>query len=223
MVVGFPLAVGLEFASGDVVEVDIRGMKFLRHGFNPRSEGGQFAVDAIGVALFVCLSRREGEEDWGGSLGTDFIDETAQITAEGINHFLLASFLDGDEDRVGGERLLAILAFVGRTGTVVVDRTVVVMTQFKDDVVALLNAFQYIGPKAAIESAWTGATEGMILHGDFVLVEELVGKVTPTPLTVVAIAERAVAHGGIADEEENGIVATTRRTTNRTYLIGFGK
>ena len=90
-----------------------------------------------------------------------------------------------------------------------VDRTVVVMTQLKDDVVALLNAFQHIGPKAAIESAWTGATEGMILHRDFVLVEELVGKVSPAPLTVVAIAERTVAHGGIADEEENGIVATT--------------
>ena len=63
----------------------------------------------------------------------------------------------------------------------------------------------------------------MILHRDFVLVEELVGKVSPAPLTVVAIAERTIAHGGIADKEEDWIVATTRGTAHGTHLIGLGE
>ena len=208
MVVGFPLAIRLEFASGDVVEVDVRGVQFLRHGFNPRSEGRQLAVDAVRVAFFVSLAWGEREENRSGSLGTDFVDETTQIATEGIDHFLLSCLLDSDKDGVGGQWLLAILTFVGRTGTVVVDRTIIIMTQLKDYVVALPNAFQHVRPKTAVEGAWTGATEGMILHCDFVLVEELVGKVSPAPLTVVAIAERTVAHGGIADKEEDGIVAT---------------
>jgi len=46
-------------------------------------------------------------------------------------------------------------------------------------------------------------------------------KVSPTPLTVVAVAESTVAHGGIADEEQYGTAATSARSADRSYLIGL--
>ena len=146
MVGSFPLAVSLELAGRDVVEVDVWRVEFLRHRFNPRREGGQLAVDAVRVALLVSLARSEGEENRSGSLRTDFADEAAQITSEGIDHFLLSCLFDRDKDGVGGESLLTVFSLVGRTGAVVVDRTVVVMSEFKNHIVALLNAFQHVGP-----------------------------------------------------------------------------
>ena len=62
----------------------------------------------------------------------------------------------------------------------------------------------------------------MVLHGDLVLVEKLFGIISPSPLAVVSIAERAVAHGAVANKEEHGVVATataSRFHSGLTYLV----
>ena len=46
------------------------------------------------------------------------------------------------------------------------------------------------------------------------------GKESPSPLTIVAIAEGASTHGAVAHEEDHGVVAPTTAARNGTCLIG---
>ena len=46
------------------------------------------------------------------------------------------------------------------------------------------------------------------------------GQESPSPLTIVAIAEGASTHGAVAHEEDHGVVAPTTAARNGTCLIG---
>lgn len=69
------------------------------------------------------------------------------------------------------------------------------------------EGLSHVGPQLIVIGAAAHAAKRLILYGNLVLVPKHVFVVSPSPLSVVAIAECAVAHGGVADEEEHGIVA----------------
>ena len=62
----------------------------------------------------------------------------------------------------------------------------------------------------------------MVLDGDALFVEILIGEGTPTPLAVVAIALGAGAHCAVADEEEHRIVALAAGAGNRARIFRIG-
>ena len=93
------------------------------------------------------------------------------------------------------------------------------MSDGDDYPVALLYALAHIGPKAGVEGAAAHSAESLVFNSDFVLVEELLRIISPSPLSVVAVAQRAVAHGGVSDEEEHGVVALA--ACSGRYSCGF--
>ena len=103
-----------------------------------------------------------------------------------------------------------------------VEWTIVIVTQFDEHIVASLHALEYIGPKLVVERTARRSAEGMILDGDALFVEILIGEGTPAPLAVVAIALGAGAHRAVADEEEHGIVALAARAGNRACIFRIG-
>ena len=44
---------------------------------------------------------------------------------------------------------------------------------------------------------------------------------SPSPLSVIAVAKRAIAHGGIADEKEHGVVAVARAAGGNACCLCF--
>ena len=63
-------------------------------------------------------------------------------------------------------------------------------------------------PQIVIERTAAHAPQGLVFHRNLVLIEILIGKVAPSPLSVVAITQRTVAHGRVSHQEQHGVIAT---------------
>ena len=103
------------------------------------------------------------------------------------------------------------------TGPLLVEEVgMIVMANAHDHPVARLQSLPHGRPQVSIERSCRHAAEGLILHRDLASVEILVGEESPAPLTIVAVAHRAIAHGRVADEEEYGVRALPGGTRSRT-------
>ena len=98
------------------------------------------------------------------------------------------------------------------------------MADGDDDPVAWFQRLAHSGPQVGIEGARGHAAQRLVLDGDLRLIEILVGEIAPAPLSVIAVAQRAVAHRGVADEEEHGVHVATRRAGlgTRHQCLGYG-
>ena len=183
----------LVFQGRNLVEVDEGHAHLLCHLAGPKAEALIDAHDTAGLILLVGVARRERHEDGVRPQSAGLTHEAAQVFAVAVNGFVFARLLDGDLERIGGGDALD-----GGAGAPRVEGPVVVVAQLDDDPVAGTDALLHGGPEAAVEGARRGASEGLILHGDSVLVEIFVGKAAPAPLAVVAVAERAGTHRAVA-------------------------
>lgn len=120
---------------------------------------------------------REREQDGVCAQSFAFTDETAQVFAVAVDGFLLTRLLDGHTERVRGAD-----AADGSPCAAAVERTIVIVPQFDDDVVSLADTFLHVRPKLAVERAAARAAQGMVFHGQLVRVEIFVGRNTPSPI-----------------------------------------
>ncbi len=213
MVFLLPVAVTVELVGRDRVQIHIGHALLFRHLLGPKAEGLVHTHDF--VVLVVSVARGERHQDGMCAEGFAVVDVLAHILTVGVDGLLHARFLDGDVERV-----LADAGDAG-TGATAVVGAVVVVADGDDDPVALADALADVGPEAVVESTAAHASEGLVLHRYLVLVEELMLVVAPAPLSVVAVAERTVAHGGVADEEEHGVVALAARSGDDTCRHGL--
>ena len=162
--------------------------------------------------LVVGITGRERHEDRVGPTTAYLIDIPAQVGTIAIDGIVdVLALVEACHQRVGintGDHTPGALGIeeVGR----------VVMTDRDDHPVACLQGIPHSWPQVGIEGAGGHASQGLVLHGDASPVEILVEEISPSPLAVVAIAEGAVAHGGVADQEEYGVVALTGGSGCRT-------
>ena len=129
------------------------------------------------------------------------VDIFAHVSAVGIDGIHLASLLDGDYQRVVSD------ARNGCPCPSAIVWTIVIVADGDDDPVARADGIADGRPQAFVECAAAHAPKCLIFHGDAVGVEVGLEERSPSPLSVVAVAESAVAHGGIAHKEKHGIVA----------------
>ena len=128
MVVGFPFAVAFEFQCRNVVEVDYWHIEFLAQSLDPRSERGQLALYACRVVGFVVIAWGESEEDRGGTLCTNLVDETACVATKRVYSLSLSCLFHSHGDGVVRQRRLTVIAFVTCACPARVERSVVVMS-----------------------------------------------------------------------------------------------
>lgn len=219
VVIGFPRAILFQFRGRDVIEVDDGGIGLLTNGEDGRREVGEFALDALRVVSFVVVAWGKREEDRRSTFGTNLLNESASIATKGIDGLLLLGHLIVDGNGVVTHLQFSVRT-IGRAGTNGVDGAVVVVTKFEEDIIAFLHRLEDWLPEQCVEGAWRGSTQGVVLDRDFIFIEILVGIESPSPLSVIAIAECACPHGAVAHEEEHGIVALTTATWYWTRLIG---
>src|SRR5574344_1925971 len=162
------------------------------------------------------VARRKGEKDGVGPGGLAVEHHAAQVFAIGVDGIDTAGFTDGDHKGVG----MADAADAG-TGTSAVETSVVVVPELDDDPVARAQTLAHRGPELAVEGAAAGTAEGVVLHGYLVFVAEVVLKIAPAPLAVVAVAFGARTHGGIAHEEEHGVAAASRAARHGAHGVGL--
>ena len=62
-------------------------------------------------------------------------------------------------------------------------------------------------PEVSIKGTRRHATQGLILYSNLLCIEVLGEVVAPAPLAVVAVAQRAVAHGAVAYQKQHGAIA----------------
>ena len=200
VVVELPFRHAVVFPCRDFVQVHERAVQFLCDLPCPQAEGLVHAHDAPLAALFVGVARRQAHQYGVRAQGARLAHEAAQVFAVAEDRLPFARLLDDHVQRVGGR-----YAAYGGPCAARVEGAVVVVPQFDDDVVARPYALLHVGPQAAVEGATAGAAQCLVLHGDLVFVEVFVGIESPAPLAVVAVAQRAGAHGGVADQEEHGV------------------
>ena len=219
VIICLPRTIFLKFSGRDVVEVDDRHVHLLADSEDSRREIGELTLDALGVILLIVVARREREEDRCSPFGTDVVDESTCVTSKGVNYLLLLGHLIIYIGRIFSNLKFAIRTVTG-TGSNRIDGAIVVVTQFEEYVIALLNSFEHRLPKLVVECARRGAAKGMILDGDFVLVVVFMCIKTPAPLTIAAIALGACTHGAVTHQEEHRIVAPATAARHRTCLVG---
>ena len=132
-----------------------------------------------------------------------FSDILAHVAAVGIDHLLASCLLDGHLHRVGA------CSLHHGTGTPLVKGTAVIVSDRDNHPVAWFQGLTDGRPELGVEGTGAHAAQCLVLHADAVGVEILMGEVTPSPLSVVAVAQCTIAHGGVADEEEHGIIAAS--------------
>ena len=173
----------------------------------------------VGRAVFL---RSERHQHGVGTLGTDIGDIAAQIAAVCINHLLtvgriaLVHHLDVHQHRV--------LSRSGNTGTgaPLVVGAVVVMPDAHNHPVARFQRLANLRPKITVESTARGSSKSLVLNGYLRRVKEVLGEISPSPLAVVAVAQRSVAHRAVTDKEQNGMVtlsACSRFDACRAHLV----
>ena len=80
------------------------------------------------------------------------------------------------------------------TGTATIVRTIVIMPQFYDNPVTFTNSFQHIRPQPVIKSTATGSSQCVIFNGYLIFIKILMFKISPSPLTVISIAQSTGTH-----------------------------
>ena len=153
MVTSLPRAILLKFGGRDVVEVNDGCASLFSKSKDSRCKVGEFALYPLGIIRLIFITGSKRKEDRNSSLGTDFIDEAAGVASKGIDGFLLFSHFIINGDGVLPHFELAIRT-IGRTGTDRVDGAVVVVTQFKKNVIALTDRFEHRFPQEIVESSW---------------------------------------------------------------------
>ena len=111
-------------------------------------------------------------------------------------------------------------AWDGSTGTSTVIRTVVIVTDGDDNPVAGPQRLTDSRPELIVERTTRHAAKRLVLHCDLIRIPVEMLIIAPSPLTVIAIAERTVAHRGVADKEQHGVVAVTALAGGATALGG---
>ena len=81
------------------------------------------------------------------------------------------------------------------------------MADGDDHPVASLNALSHIRPKTVVEGTAAHTSERLVFYRNLVGIEELVLVVSPAPLAVVTITQRAIAHRRVTYQEEYRIIA----------------
>lgn len=210
----FPEAIAVEFAARDLVEV------YERHSLDGCHVGSPLrlwlAYDE--APLVAGITRRKRHEDGVGACLSDLSDIAAQVVAVAVDG--VGNLLAKVEARDKGILSHAVDHTTGALG--IEEVGMVVMTDAHDDPVARLEGLAHGRPEVGIEVAGGHAAEGLVLNRDLTPVEILAGEIAPAPLTIVAITQRAVAHGGVADEEEHRVRALTGRARDRTAHKGLG-
>ena len=153
VVVGLPRAILLQLGGRDVIEVDDGCVGLLADSKDGRREISEFTLDALGIIRLVVVARREGEEDRRSTFGTHLTDETAHVTTKGIDGLLLLGHLIIDGDGIFTHLKFAVWT-IGGTGTDRVNGTIVVVSQFKKDVITLAHSFENRFPQQRVEGAW---------------------------------------------------------------------
>ena len=126
VVVGLPRAVSLQLLCRDVVEIYHRHIHLLADGEDGRGEVSELSLYRLAVSL-VGITRREGKEYWRSTLGTHLIDETACVSAKGIDGILTLCHLIIYNNRIVGNAQFSVRT-IRRTCTNLVDRSIVVMS-----------------------------------------------------------------------------------------------
>ena len=206
MILLLPMTITVEFGGRNLVQIYERNALLLCHLLCPQSESLIHAHNLI--ILIIGITRSERHQDRMSTERLAVVDILAHILAVGIDGLLHARLLDGDI-----ERILADARDAGTRTTAIV-RTVIIMTDRDDHPVASLDSLAYIRPETVVESTATHASERLIFYRNLILVKELMFVVAPAPLAVVTIAERTVAHGRVAYQEEYRIVALSAGSRN---------
>ena len=97
----------------------------------------------------------------------------------------------------------------------------VIMADGDNHPVARLQRLTNGRPQVSIECTGGHASEGLVLDGDLTPVEIFIGKETPTPLAIVTVAHRTIAHRGVANKKKYGVCALTGRARSRTVHQRF--
>ena len=213
MVLLLPEAVAIEFRARDLIQVN-KG-----HAFGGSDIGTPLGLRlADDESLVVAgIARGEGHEDGIGTLLTDLTDIAAKVVTIAIDRirYLLA------EVKAHNHGILCHTVNYASGALGVEKVSMVVMSYRDDDPVAGLQGLAHGWPEVGIEVAGGHAAQSLVLYGDLPAIEEVAGKVAPAPLAVVAIAHRAVAHGGVADEEEHRVRALTCGAGGRAVHQGL--
>ena len=215
MIFLLPRTVFIEFGSRYLVEIDKGHILLFSHLLCPQAEG---LVHTHNLAVFVvCVTRSERHEYGICAHSTAVVDVFPQILAVCIYRLLYSGFLDG--------HIEGVLTYSGDTcpcsSTVV--WAVVVMTYGYDYPVALLYSLAHIRPQSIIECSAAHSAESLVFHSYLVHVEEFLCIISPSPLSVVAVAQRSVAHGGIADKEEHRVISLAARSRRNACGLGLVK
>ena len=154
VVVSLPWAVSLQFLSRDVVEVNDGHVHLLANSEDGRREVAQLALYGLAV-LLVGITWCESKEHRRSTFGAHFADETSCVTAEGIDGVLLLCHLIIYNNRVFRQAQLPVRAIRGACADGV-DGSVVVMSQFQENVVASLHSAERAFPQVRtfVERAW---------------------------------------------------------------------
>ena len=197
-----PVAVAVELAAGNLVQVHVGHVEFFRQLGQPLRL--RLAHD-VPVSI-EGIARRERHQDGMCPLGAYLADVAAHVVAVAVDGVLpLRALIEADDHRVGVN--------AGNDGTrplLVEKLAAVVVANGDQHPVACLERVAHGRPQVGVERARGHSAQRLIFNRYFPSVEELRGIESPAPLTVGAVAARAVAHGGIADEEQHGVRALTR-------------
>ena len=203
VVVLLPRAVGIQFQSAALVQVD------ERHALDGSDIGTPFRLWlAYGLArlLVVGIARRERHQDGVGPSLPNLLDVFAQIGAIAVDRvLLLCALVEAHVHRVGIDA-----GYDGASPFLVEELAIVVMADGHNHPVARLQCVAHGRPQVGVERTGGHAAQRLVLDCYSAFVEVLVGIVAPSPLSVGAVALGAVAHGGVAHEIQHGVVALAR-------------
>ena len=135
VIICLPLAVCLEFAGRDVVEVYDRNVQLFSYGEYGRCKVCEFTLYAIGVCGLVCIAWGECEKHRYRSFGTYLHDETTCVSTECINSILTFFYFIIYDNRVISKAQFTIGTVTGAC-THLVNGAIIVMAEFKEYIVA---------------------------------------------------------------------------------------
>ena len=175
---------------------------------------------AVGIDLAVLAAAAaggQGEQERVGALGADLVDVDAQVLAVGVD--ALAGAVAG-QDHLGVFLARAAQDAAEAAAVHLASAVLVIVAQLQDDPVAGPDGAQHREQPVLEPAAGALAAESVVLDRDAVRVEVILDEVAPAPLAVVAVAGHFGAHGGVADQEEDGVVALAVRAGDRPLAAG---
>ena len=204
----------VELGTRDLVEID---EGYTLGGCDIRGPLGLRFADDTSIRT-KGITRSERHENGVGTCLTDITDIQTQIVTiaiDGIGYLL--TLIEADNHCVG------IHAVNDTTCTFLIKEIgLIVMSDGDNNPVARFQGLTDGRPQVSIEITGRHATQCLVLNRNPTTVEILAGEVAPTPLPIGAITHRTIAHGGVADEEEHGVLPLTCRAWCRTVHQGLG-